>query len=1344
MSDVKKQASKMLAEEIIHAIKKLTADNNKQYVNPQIRNYRFTIDNLPSDIKQSITDIVKDTSINQDAIDEAIKDAISNATIDSAQIIDLEAKIAEITVLEVERATIDTAQIENLYATVADIIYLSAEKAQVGDLEAQKITSAIADLGLANIGSADIDFAQIKDLVSNTAIIREGLGGKLYIDRLAVTDAQILSLTTGELVIQGQDGLLYTVYVDDEGNIQTKLRVVTGSDIANGTINGSNIAENTITGALITEHAITARELNVSQIFASDALIGAIKAGNIDVADLSANEAFIGQLITSLIKAPNFGSELDISNNASIELTNKRIGLIVSSESNESELVLTDGMLRAITDQIHFVADDIDFSANDSINFAISSTIKNEIADLDDPIVQDTVAPTPEFGLLWLDLSQTPNVLKRWNGFEWTIVNDVSWLQDDLQDVQESIVTINSDLSIEQGRISALTERIETTESDISGLSVGIDEAKAVLTPEGLNAIVERCDVIKDINGDLIDVSSSIADVSVTADKIYWLIKGNSSSSAITLTESAIEAISGTITLTAEQINAIANEIDLSGNTSIKLMVSSTEEKVLARSNVHRGETPPLDANINDLWVIPSTGYTYQLTSDDGESHPTYYADENGILYYNYETGQQEYVLYMDDAGDLYISEDATYAVAISQDGTPSVWVRVKDSELENAAQAALEAAQRAQEKANQNAEDMAEVVTQFESEFSSLQSQIDGNITSWFEYGVPTASNYPASEWTTADLKNAHLGDLYYNRNTGYCYRWQLSGNTYSWTRISDTDVTKALNDAAEAKDVADNKRRVFVTTPVPPYDIGDLWVQGSAGDIMRCQTTRTSGSYYASDWVKASKYTDDTKANQNAALLAQQAIDMANIVTEFESEFSSLQSQVDGHISTWFEYGAPTTSNYPANQWTTTDLKSAHQGDLYYDRNTGHCYRWYSNGSTYSWMQIVDEDVTQALEDAATAKDVADSKRRVFVATPSPPYEIGDLWVQGSAGDIMRCKTARASGSYYASDWVKASKYTDDTLANQNAAQIAQQAIDMGNIVTQFESEFSSLQSQVDGHIATWFEYGVPTYSNYPASQWTTNTLRSSHQGDLYYDRNTGYCYRWQSSGSTYVWTQIIDKDVTQALTDAAEAKDVADNKRRVFVATPTPPYDIGDLWVQGTNGDIMRCQTTRSSGSYYASDWVKASKYTDDTKANQNAQIIAQHTATLDLLDDRITARVEQSISSISGELETQIGTSFSEINQTVNELRIEMGKNREEDKEELRTYLRYADGTVELGRSGSRYVSRTSDNGFMVLQDGEVMTSIVQNTISAPVVQADRTFQLGNFAFRLGASGHLILV
>lgn len=178
-----------------------------------------------------------------------------------------------------------------------------------------------------------------------------------------------------------------------------------------------------------------------------------------------------------------------------------------------------------------------------------------------------------------------------------------------------------------------------------------------------------------------------------------------------------------------------------------------------------------------------------------------------------------------------------------------------------NAAAKAQSTADAAKKAAESNASDLANAVSKFNGDISGLKDQIDGAIQTWFYDGIPNALTEPEVNWTTDKDRQTHLGDLYYDNQTGFCYRYMNQNGVYSWGRIQDTEVTKALSDAANAQNTANAKKRIFVTTPTPPYDVGDLWVQGSTGDILRCQTPKIdSQAYAASDWVKASKYTDDT----------------------------------------------------------------------------------------------------------------------------------------------------------------------------------------------------------------------------------------------------------------------------------------------------------------------------------------------------------------------------------------------------------------------------------------------------------------------------------------------------
>lgn len=154
------------------------------------------------------------------------------------------------------------------------------------------------------------------------------------------------------------------------------------------------------------------------------------------------------------------------------------------------------------------------------------------------------------------------------------------------------------------------------------------------------------------------------------------------------------------------------------------------------------------------------------------------------------------------------------------------------------------------------------------------------------------------------------------------------------------------------------------------------------------------------------------------------------------------------------------------------------------------------------------------------------------------------------------------------------------------------------------------ADLQNQVDGAIETWFYEGVPTLKNAPAISWTTDKDKKTHLGDLYYDNKTGKAYRFAKDGNTYKWTIITDTDIAKALSDASKAQETADGKMKVFSTQPTPPYQVGDIWVNATypsdgstyKNEVLRCQTKKAAGSQFAiADWIKASKYTDDTVAN-----------------------------------------------------------------------------------------------------------------------------------------------
>lgn len=338
----------------------------------------------------------------------------------------------------------------------------------------------------------------------------------------------------------------------------------------------------------------------------------------------------------------------------------------------------------------------------------------------------------------------------------------------------------------------------------------------------------------------------------------------------------------------------------------------------------------------------------------------------------------------------------------------------------------------------------------------NGIQEQIDGVIEQWFYttnpsplYDNPTAeAAEPNSEWTTTEEKEKHLGDLFYNTDTGKVWRyvkkkWAAGTGarpktSYCWQELQDTELSQALALAKDALATANKKAQIFVATPTTPYYVGDLWVQGSTGDILRCKTERLEGSYSSSDWEKASKYTDNSE--------------LTNFINNnFANAVSDLTNQIDGKIESWFQ----TTD--PASNWTATD-KAKHVGDMWYNTLTKELKRYTKNkvqipGSSfakivYLWSKIEDKTALDAYDAASKAQDTADGKRQVFVSQPYPPYDIGDLWLTGDStnGQLKRCATARATGSFVANDWVIATYY-DNTQTTIDGGIVTAGTVQLAN---------------------------------------------------------------------------------------------------------------------------------------------------------------------------------------------------------------------------------------------------------------------------------------------------------
>lgn len=385
--------------------------------------------------------------------------------------------------------------------------------------------------------------------------------------------------------------------------------------------------------------------------------------------------------------------------------------------------------------------------------------------------------------------------------------------------------------------------------------------------------------------------------------------------------------------------------------------------------------------------------------------------------------------------------------------------------------------------------------------------NQMDGMILTYSQ------SEDPSLNWTDEE-KEEHVGDLWFNPDDGLAKRWTGDSETgYSWEIITDSEL----------RELAQSKAQIFTTTPTPPYYIGDLWVQGSTGDILHCITTRESGSYKSSDWVMSSKYTDDTALEEF-------------INGEYADELELISQQIDAKAETWYQ------STDPSSVWTTTALKKLHVGDLWYDTTNSKSYIY---GSDYTWKESaydVPDEVYDAIDGKATLYTTKPSSQEVndlLIPTTtftSYGYNSSNVYTKYTFTAKKVYKCTYTATSFTPRYWEEIA-YTDDTLATE-AKSVAEEAkelsesLETGLGFTQIGSTYvispviaggTLLIGDETGTYAKIDEDGTLTCTNANVSG---NVVASSLQGSSIYVKGTnGTTYATLYAGTNSAGTTAFE---------------------------------------------------------------------------------------------------------------------------------------------------------------------------------------------------------------------------
>lgn len=183
-----------------------------------------------------------------------------------------------------------------------------------------------------------------------------------------------------------------------------------------------------------------------------------------------------------------------------------------------------------------------------------------------------------------------------------------------------------------------------------------------------------------------------------------------------------------------------------------------------------------------------------------------------------------------------------------------------------------------------------------YETDLNNIQGQIDGNIQSWSGESIPTLDNEPASTWSDEE-KATHIGDIYYDGNS-HAYRFRVDNGVYSWQILTDTDVTKALSDSADAISKANATEKKLLTDYKTWSDTSSE-IEQTKNSILQTVKDTYAESATVTDLSNNLKTNYSTTKDMNSAIA-----EKANEITLAVSETYSTKKTVEENLATSKSY--------------------------------------------------------------------------------------------------------------------------------------------------------------------------------------------------------------------------------------------------------------------------------------------------------------------------------------------------------------------------------------------------------------------------------------------------------
>ena len=651
------------------------------------------------------------------------------------------------------------------------------------------------------------------------------------------TKLQALTIDTNEVNIESQDGGMVLKgalqkFTDENG----KVRILIGKDtdglfkfilygddgesvlIDKNGIKAGAIASGTITGGHITSDSISSKHIKTEVFETIDAKIDSATIGKADIEDLNAINATVENL-----KAEN------VTISGKLDATKAQIGELKANKADITELNAIKGNITHLESEV-----------------AKIGVLESDVADIEELLAGNLTAENIQAGTITAGSGIIAD-----GAIGNAQISSLDAGKISAGKIDTSLVEIagnNNHLKLKGNRIQVFQgtgnqakERVSlgdvNGDGTLYGLRVrGADGTTVLIDENGVKSegitdgsiTNEKINENANIDGDKININSVVDKINEDGTKSIVGTKINVGDGSLTAKLSKIteKQTEHTESIKQAQADIKANE------TQISLKVS---EQVYEKD---KSETNTKFSNVNSEISAMKGQIALKVEQSDIE---TAIGELEGTMDSKIDTAKAEIKVTTDK-----ISQNVTnlsQTVSTKADGSTVTAISNKVGALEtsvNGISGKVTNLEKTTTTLNENVEGVKGEVSTLKSDVASLEVTTSG-ISQKVSSVESTTKTLTTQVGTAQDTANQAKADA----------------------SSANTNATNAMNKANSANTLADSKAKVFTSQPTVPYKLGDLWVQGTTGDVMKCKTARTTGSYTASDWEKASKYTDDTKAN-------------------------------------------------------------------------------------------------------------------------------------------------------------------------------------------------------------------------------------------------------------------------------------------------------------------------------------------------------------------------------------------------------------------------------------------------------------------------------------------------